>query len=116
MVDARHAEAVERLRSRKHREEKPFALMYPSLPAIEGGMAVYQERADYERGSTLGHYDKPQSFPADSSYRRNSAGFHRSHSPRDKCAHRRHARLSPIRLRRAAAHRATGSNSAPGHG
>lgn len=40
------------------------------LPAIEGGMAVYQERGDYERGSTLGHYDKPQSYPADSAYRK----------------------------------------------
>ena len=40
------------------------------LPAIEGGMAVYQERADYERGSTLGHHDKPRSFPADSPYRK----------------------------------------------
>ncbi|MEK7674794.1 MAG: DegT/DnrJ/EryC1/StrS family aminotransferase [Verrucomicrobiota bacterium] len=40
------------------------------LPAIEGGMAVYQERADYERGSTLGHYDKPQSYPEDSPYRK----------------------------------------------
>jgi dTDP-4-amino-4,6-dideoxygalactose transaminase len=40
------------------------------LPAIEGGMANYQERADFERGSTIGHYDKPQSFPADSSYRK----------------------------------------------
>jgi dTDP-4-amino-4,6-dideoxygalactose transaminase len=40
------------------------------LPAIEGGMAVYQERADYERGSTLGHYDKPRDFPADSPYRK----------------------------------------------
>ena len=33
-------------------------------------MAVYQEREDYERGSTLGHYDKPQSYPADSPYRK----------------------------------------------
>ncbi|OHB62774.1 MAG: hypothetical protein A2Y77_18645 [Planctomycetes bacterium RBG_13_62_9] len=40
------------------------------LPAIEGGMAVYQEREDYERGSTLGHYDKPQSYPAGSPYRK----------------------------------------------
>lgn len=40
------------------------------LPAIEGGMANYQEREDFERGSTLGHYDKPQSFPADSPYRK----------------------------------------------
>lgn len=40
------------------------------LPAIEGGMAVYQERADFERGSTLGHYDKPRSFPEGSPYRK----------------------------------------------
>ena len=40
------------------------------LPAIEGGMANYQEREDFERGSTLGHYDKPKSYPADSPYRK----------------------------------------------
>ena len=31
MVDARNETAVKRLRARKHREEKPFALLYPSL-------------------------------------------------------------------------------------
>lgn len=40
------------------------------LPAIEGGMANYQQREDFERGSTLGHYDKPGSYPADSPYRK----------------------------------------------
>lgn len=40
------------------------------LPAIEGGMGVYQERADFERGTTLGHYDKPRSFPENSPYRK----------------------------------------------
>lgn len=40
------------------------------LPAMEGGMAVYQERGDYERGTTLGHYDKPRSFPESSPYRK----------------------------------------------
>ncbi len=34
LVDARNDEAVTRLRDRKHREEKPFALMYPGLESI----------------------------------------------------------------------------------
>jgi hydrogenase maturation protein HypF len=34
MVDARHEEAVAALRERKRREEKPLALLYPSLEAI----------------------------------------------------------------------------------
>jgi hydrogenase maturation protein HypF len=33
LVDARNEEAVRQLRERKHREEKPFALMFPSLDA-----------------------------------------------------------------------------------
>jgi len=35
MVAAHNDEAVQRLRQLKHREEKPFALMFPSLPAIK---------------------------------------------------------------------------------
>ena len=35
MVDARNDEALRRLRKRKHREEKPLALMFPSLEAIK---------------------------------------------------------------------------------
>ncbi|MEP6663600.1 MAG: acylphosphatase, partial [Verrucomicrobiota bacterium] len=35
LVDARNEKAVQRLRERKRREEKPFALMYPSLAAVK---------------------------------------------------------------------------------
>jgi len=39
------------------------------LPSIEGGIANYQTREYFERGSTLGHYDLPKSFSEDSAYR-----------------------------------------------
>ncbi|HQT91327.1 MAG TPA: carbamoyltransferase HypF [Candidatus Kryptobacter bacterium] len=35
LVDARNDDAVRRLRTRKHREEKPFALMFPSLEQVK---------------------------------------------------------------------------------
>lgn len=35
MVDARNSDAVKLLRDRKHREEKPLALMFPSLAALK---------------------------------------------------------------------------------
>jgi dTDP-4-amino-4,6-dideoxygalactose transaminase len=38
------------------------------LPALEGGMANYQEREDYERGTTFGHYDVPKTFAQDSRF------------------------------------------------
>lgn len=40
MVDARNDDAVQRLRERKHREEKPFALMFPSLESIRAECVV----------------------------------------------------------------------------
>ncbi len=40
LADAANAHAVETLRSRKHREEKPFALMYPSLEAVQADCEV----------------------------------------------------------------------------
>ena len=40
IVDARNQAAVVRLRERKHREEKPFALMYPSLDAVRADCEV----------------------------------------------------------------------------
>ncbi len=39
-ADARSENAVARLRERKHREEKPFALMYPSLAQIRQDCSV----------------------------------------------------------------------------
>jgi len=46
MVDAGNERAVVRLRGRKHREEKPFALMHPSLEAIraDGQVSDLEER------------------------------------------------------------------------
>jgi hydrogenase maturation protein HypF len=40
IVDARNEEAVKTLRFKKHREEKPFALMYPSLRHIETDCSI----------------------------------------------------------------------------
>lgn len=40
------------------------------LPAIEGGMAMYKERLDFERATTYGNYDLPNTFPEDSPYRK----------------------------------------------
>jgi len=42
MADARNDEAVRRLRERKHREEKPFALMFPSLEDVKKECEVDQ--------------------------------------------------------------------------
>jgi len=39
-VDARNETAVRRLRERKHREEKPFALMFPTLESVKRVCAV----------------------------------------------------------------------------
>ena len=40
MADARNEKAVRRLRERKHREEKPFALMFPSLESVKADCEV----------------------------------------------------------------------------
>jgi hydrogenase maturation protein HypF len=40
IVDATNDEAVHRLRERKHREEKPLALMYPTLESIKSDCEV----------------------------------------------------------------------------
>src|SRR5439155_347450 len=39
------------------------------LPAIEGGMGMYQTREHYERATIFGEYAAAGSFPADSPYR-----------------------------------------------
>jgi perosamine synthetase len=38
--------------------------------ALEGGIGIYQEREDYERATTFGHYGVPSKFPEESSYRK----------------------------------------------
>ena len=43
------------------------------LPAIEGGMANYENREYYERAATFGHYECPGQFPSDSKYKKYSA-------------------------------------------
>lgn len=40
IVDGRNEEAVRRLRQRKNREEKPFALMYPSIDSVKSDCYV----------------------------------------------------------------------------
>jgi len=46
------------------------------LPAIEGGMGMYQTREYFERAAAFGHYEDPPKFPEDSPYRRyDGTGF-----------------------------------------
>jgi hydrogenase maturation protein HypF len=40
IADARNEEMIRRLRERKRREEKPFALMFPSIEAVRGNCSV----------------------------------------------------------------------------
>lgn len=44
--------------------------MSKPLPSIEGGIAMYKQRGDYERATTYGNYDLPNTFPEDSPYRK----------------------------------------------
>ncbi len=43
------------------------------LPAIEGGMANYENQEYYERATAFGHYECPGKYPAESKYRKYSA-------------------------------------------
>ena len=44
--------------------------MSKPLPALEGGMGMYQRREDYERATSFGHADVPSTFPDGSDYRK----------------------------------------------
>ena len=39
------------------------------MPAVEGGMGMYQTREYYERAAAFGHYEDPAKFAADSPVR-----------------------------------------------
>jgi perosamine synthetase len=45
------------------------------LPAMEGGMANYENREYYERAATYGHYECPGKFPGDSKYKKYTTGL-----------------------------------------
>lgn len=45
------------------------------VPAIEGGMANYENREYYERAATFGHYECPGQFPSDSKYKKYGTGL-----------------------------------------
>jgi hydrogenase maturation protein HypF len=51
LCDARNAESVRTLRTRKHREEKPFAVMFPDLAAIAAECFVNSEEEALLRSS-----------------------------------------------------------------
>lgn len=36
------------------------------MPAVEGGMGMYQTREYFERAASFGHYEDPPKFPKDS--------------------------------------------------
>jgi len=58
LTDARNGEAIRRLRIRKHREEKPFAVMYPSLEAIAADCLLEERHPacfDGQASSLLGN-------------------------------------------------------------
>jgi dTDP-4-amino-4,6-dideoxygalactose transaminase len=71
LEDAAHAQGAE-LKGRKMGTWARMGIFSfqgtKPLPAIEGGMGMYQEAADYERATTFGHYSAPGSFPDSSGY------------------------------------------------
>jgi len=46
MADARNDKAVQLLRERKQREEKPFALMFPSLESVKANVKSHRWKSD----------------------------------------------------------------------
>lgn len=53
LVDARNADAINRLRQRKHRPHKPFATLFPSLAAVCACCEVNQAEADLLQSAAM---------------------------------------------------------------
>ncbi len=71
LEDAAHAQGASLKRKKMGTWARMGIFSYQAskpLPAIEGGMGMYQEAADYERATTFGHYSVPASFPGGSDY------------------------------------------------
>ena len=123
MVDARDQRAVARLRARKRREEKPLALMFPSLAAImrhcevaRGGGGSAREPRRTDRAASPGgrrarRADRDRSRAAQPLSRLHAA-LHPTASPADACAWLSRRRDQRQPRRRADGDRRAGSAAA----
>lgn len=65
LCDANSPEAIQLLRSRKHRNSKPFAILYPDIKSIQNNFEVNQQEntlLESEEAPIVLLYPKPQAF------------------------------------------------------